>query len=144
MASVITTMTDDEYDNKDIINNYIQYFKEEFEYNNYIYIYLHPNFSNVPILTKILKIFNQNTNFIEKIIINNCKKYFKINISKRYTIGSFEYQLIKDSIAYTINFSQSKSKNNYRELLYMILNDNRTSKKNIDFYLHLWNFQMNS
>ena len=76
---------------------------------------------NVIYLTKILEILNQNTKFVDLIIYCQENIYLKIDISKKYSYNSFEYEFIKESIVFTINYYYYN--HNSDELLYLDLSN---------------------
>ena len=122
---------DDYYDTNDQINNYLHIQKENrLQLENFIYIFVNEDFKDVKILNKIFEILNQNIKFVDSMIIFQENTYLKIDITKKYAYDSFEYNFIKDSIAYTINYHLNNCDTN--ELLYLDLNKN-PNKYDIQF-----------
>jgi hypothetical protein len=114
---------DDYYDTNDQINNYLIIKRENrLQLESFIYIIVNEDFNDVKILNKILEILNQNIKFVDSMIIFQENTYLKIDITKNYPYDSFEYNFIKDSIAYTINYHLNH--HDINELLYLDLDKN--------------------
>ena len=111
---------DDYYDTNDQINNYLIIKRENrLQLESFIYIVVNKDFNNVKILNKIFEILNQNIKFVDSMVIFQENTYLKIDITKNYPYDSFEYNFIKDSIAYTINYHLNH--HDVNELLYLDL-----------------------
>ena len=101
----IMTFLVDFNDKNEQFKNYFHIQNEnKMNLKNCIYILVNKNFDNVIYLTKILEILNQNTKLVDLIIYCQENIYLKIDISKKYSYNSFEYDFIKESIVFTINY----------------------------------------
>ena len=113
----------DFYDRNDKVKSYFHIKKENrLDLKNFIYILVNKDFDNVIYLTKILEILNQNIKLVDLIIYYQENTYLKIDISKKYSCNSFEYEFIKESIVFTINYYCCN--HNSDELLYLDLSNN--------------------
>lgn len=118
----IMTFLVDFNDKNEQFKNYFHIQNEnKMNLKNCIYILVNKNFDNVIYLTKILEILNQNTKLVDLIIYCQENIYLKIDISKKYSYNSFEYEFIKESIVFTINYYYYN--HNSDELLYLDLSN---------------------